>query len=92
MKIIRISSIWCSSCIVTHKDFKKLQENYKDFEYIEYDYDEDTEMVEKYQIGKIIPVIIIVDENDHEITRIIGEKKYSEIEEIIKDVVYENRK
>lgn len=90
MKIIRISSLWCSSCIVTYKTFKKLKENYKDFEYIEYDYDESPDMVEKYQIGKIIPVLIIENDNGTEITRINGEKSYLEIEQIIKDVVYEN--
>lgn len=92
MKIIRISSLWCSSCIVTYKDFKKLKESYKNFDYVEYDYDESPDIVEKYKIGKIIPVLIIEDNNGAEITRIIGEKKYQEIEQIIKDVVYENHK
>lgn len=78
MKIIRISALWCSSCIVTYKDWNLLREKYPENEYIEYDYDMDADIVSTYQVGTTIPVLIAF-ENDKEIGRIIGEKKIKEL-------------
>ncbi len=85
MKLIRISAIWCSSCIITYKDWNKLKENFKEYEYIEYDYDMDQEIVKKYNIGNTIPVIIAI-KNEEEIGRIIGEKNYKELENWLREV------
>lgn len=79
MKIIRISATWCTSCIVTYKDFLSLQKTYPDYEYIEYDYDMDEEEIIKYQVGDVIPVLIAFDDSDNEISRLIGEKKEPDI-------------
>lgn len=78
MKLIRISAIWCTSCILTYKDWCNIKEKYPNLSYEEIDYDEGD--IEKYNIGDTIPVIIILD-NDKEIDRIIGEKREKEIEE-----------
>ena len=85
MDLIRISAVWCSSCIITYKDWNKLKENYSNYEYIEYDYDMDTEIVEKYNIGNIIPVIIAI-KDGKEIGRIVGEKNYKELDIWVKEV------
>lgn len=81
MKLIRISSMWCTSCIVTKKDWDEIKEKY---DYEEYDYDMDEELIKKYNVGNILPVIIVLD-NDTEINRIIGEKSKKEIEKILGD-------
>ena len=85
MKIVRISSSWCVSCIIMNKIWKELQEKYSDIEYIEYDYDLDDE-AKKYNPGNILPVMILI-KNDEEIKRIIGEKTkqevFKEVEEIL---------
>lgn len=85
MKLIRISTIWCTSCIVTFKAWNEIKEEYPDFKYEELDYD--TDDIKKYNIGTIIPVIVILDENDQEITRIIGEKNKKEIKKVIEEVI-----
>lgn len=85
MKLIRISAIWCSSCIITYKDWNKLKESYPNYEYNEYDYDMDTDIVEKYNVGNTIPVVIAI-KDDTEIGRIIGEKNYKELDAWIKEV------
>ena len=84
MKFVRISSTWCVSCIIMNKLWKKLKEIYSDFEYVELDYDMDD--VEEYNVGEILPVLIIY-KNNIEVKRIVGEKSekefFKEIEEII---------
>ena len=46
----------------------------------------DETQVEKYQIGKIIPVIIILNEKNIEIGRIVGEKTKKEMVEYIEQL------
>ena len=81
MKLIRISSSWCVSCIVTKKDWDSIKTNY---EYEEYDYDFDEDKIKEYDVGNILPVIIVL-EDGKEINRIIGEKNKKEILEILGD-------
>lgn len=87
MEFIRISAVWCSSCIITYKDWNKLKENYPNYEYSEYDYDMDMGFVEKYNIGNTIPVVIAV-KDGNEISRIVGEKSYQELASWVKEVIH----
>ena len=73
MKLVRISAIWCTSCILTYKDYQKIKEEYKNYTYEELDYDMDD--ITKYDVKDILPVIIIY-KDDKEVTRITGEKRY----------------
>lgn len=82
MKLIRVSSSWCVSCIITKKAWDELKEIY---DCIEYDYDMDEELLKNYNVGNILPVIII-EEDNQEIDRIIGEKSKKEILEIINNI------
>lgn len=84
MKIVRISAIWCTSCILTTKDFNQIKEKYKDIEYIELDYD--TDDIEQYNPGDILPIIIIYKDNK-EVSRIIGEKRFKEIDKVIEELI-----
>lgn len=82
MKIIKISAMWCPSCILMNNIFTKLKKEYSSVEFLEYDYDIDEEIVQKYNPGKVLPVIIFV--TDKEVERIKGEHSYQEISEIMK--------
>lgn len=77
MKIIRISAIWCSSCIIMKSRFNDIIKNY-DIEVVDLDYDMDDIEIEKYSIGNILPVYIKVN-NEGEINRLIGEHSKEEI-------------
>ncbi len=81
MKLVRISSTWCTSCILTKKDWDEIKENY---EYEELDYYMDEEKVKKYNVGNILPVIIVLKDNK-EVGRIVGEKKKQQILEVLGD-------
>ncbi len=80
MKLIRISAIWCGSCIIMRPRIDEIIKKYN-LESIEYDYDFDDE-VSNYNIGDKLPVFILEKEGT-EITRIVGEKTTEEIEKII---------
>lgn len=84
LKIIKISSSWCPSCLIMNPRYKELIEQ-NNFELEEYDYDIDEEIVKKYNVGEILPVAIIVND-DKEITRIIGEKNKKELNKIIESI------
>ncbi len=82
MKIIKISAMWCPACILSNKIWKKIVKDDLDIEMEELDYDFDEEEVRKYQVGEILPVVIIM-KNNCEIERLIGEKTEEEIKKVI---------
>lgn len=86
MKIVKISAIWCTGCLITNKNMEKIKNEYPSIEVIDLDYDMDEEEVKKYDIGKIIPVLIFL-KNDQEAARLIGEKNYEEIKKVIEEVL-----
>lgn len=85
MKIIRINAMWCLGCLSMHKVWKEIEEKYPDIEMISYDYDMDEDIVKSFEPGEILPVTIFLDK-DREITRLNGEKKLEEIEEVIERI------
>lgn len=79
MKIIKISSLSCPSCIIMNKIINQLQNKYNiEIENLDYDFDD----IEKYSVGKVLPVFIFI-KNEKEITRLIGEHKIEDFEKII---------
>ena len=65
------------------KVWKNILTEYPDLNIIELDYDMDNEEVNKYNSGKVLPVIIFLDDQDKELTRLIGEQKESTIKSYI---------
>ena len=82
MKIIKISALWCPSCLIMNDIIEDVITE-KNIELIKYDFDLDQDIVQKYSVGNILPVIIKVDENNNEIERLIGEHSKKEISEFI---------
>lgn len=83
MKIIRISALWCSSCIATYPIWQELKKKYPNIEFQELDYDMDD--ISKYEVGEILPVIIL--EKNGKVERLFGEKKLTEIIEKIEEMI-----
>lgn len=81
IRLVRISAIWCSSCILTKRDWDEIK---NDYAYEEYDYDMDADKIVKYNIGNVLPVIIVYKDNE-EVGRIVGEKSKEQILEVIGD-------
>lgn len=86
MKIIKINAMWCPGCLITKSIWQEIEKEYPSHEYINLDYDLDEEKIKKYKIGDILPVVIIENDNQ-EIKRIIGEKNKKEILKELEDLL-----
>lgn len=86
MKIIKINAMWCPGCLITKSIWQEIEKEYPNHEYINLDYDLDEEKIAKYKIGDILPVVIIENDNQ-EIKRIIGEKNKKEILKELEDLL-----
>ena len=82
MKVIKVGAVWCGSCLTMKHIWNDIEKTH-DIEVTSLDYDFDEEEVEKYNVGDKLPVAIILDDNNNELERIIGEKKKQEIIDII---------
>lgn len=78
MKLIKISAMWCPSCLIMNSRINKYLVD-KNVEVIDYDYDIDNEEIKKYNVGKVLPVIIVLD-NNKEIKRLVGEYSVKELD------------
>ena len=87
MKIIKINAMWCPGCLITKSIWQEIEKEYPSHEYINLDYDLDEEKIAKYKIGDILPVVIIENDNQ-EIKRIIGEKNKKEILKELEDLLW----
>ena len=54
MKIIKFNAVWCPGCLVMKSRWKKVCNEIPNLDITNYDYDIDTDMVKKYNIGKIL--------------------------------------
>jgi len=84
MKIIKVSAMWCPSCLVMSDTIEQVV-NENNLELIKYDFDLDDDVVKKYNVGNILPVIIKVDDDLNEISRLVGEHSKKEIDQFIKE-------
>ncbi len=78
MEVIRISAVWCSSCLVMKSRFNEVA-NELNIKVIDYDYDIDTDMVDKYNVTDVLPVYIKGDK------RLVGEHTKEEIRKFLSD-------
>ena len=83
MKIVKINSIACPSCIIMNNRFNELKEEYI-FPYEEIDYDFDDY---DYEVGKTLPVFIFLNDEGKELSRLVGEVSKEKFEEEIKKYI-----
>jgi len=81
MKIIKFSAMWCPSCLIMNSRIEQIKNEYN-LELIEYDYDIDSDKVDEYNVGEVLPVIIFTD-NNKEVKRIIGEISAKELKKVV---------
>lgn len=82
MKLIIVSAKWSSLCN-NIEDLKERLVKNNDITIKEYDYDFDSEKIKYYNVGQMVPLFILLDNNDNEITRVMGKKSYDEINNLL---------
>ena len=78
MEVIRISAVWCSSCLVMKSRVNEVAGELN-IKITDYDYDIDSDMIDKYDVSDILPVIIKGDK------RLVGEHTKKEIRKFLSD-------
>jgi hypothetical protein len=79
MKAVRITALWCMSCLVMRSRYDKVFSDYGIEDVIDLDFDEDD--ISSYDVGKVLPEVIIY-QDQQEIMRITGEKSKKELKRI----------
>lgn len=82
-KIILFTAIWCPSCLIMRPRYQALVTAF-DYRLEEVDFDDNSHLVKAYNIGKTLPVAIIIDDQLQEIKRIIGEVSPKKLQELLK--------
>lgn len=82
MRIIKFSALWCPSCLIMNSRINKIVGKYN-IDIVEYDYDIDEDMVSKYNVESILPVIIFINNDGLEVKRVIGEVSLKELIKIV---------
>lgn len=85
MRIIKIGALWCSACLITNNALNRYIDENKNIELITLDYDFDEEEVDKYNPGKVLPVLIF-EKDGKEVLRLNGEKTYEDIVKAVGDI------
>ncbi len=83
MKIVKISAVWCPSCLVMRPRFTEIEKKYPNIEFVSLDIDFD-EDVSIYNPGHVLPVIILFI-NNNEVARLVGEHKVEEISKMVEN-------
>lgn len=85
MKLVKISAMWCMSCIVMNNLLDNVLSKYKVlFDIEKLDYDVDFTLVSKYNVSNVLPVYILMDSSG-EIDRLVGEVSESQLISFLKD-------
>lgn len=85
MKIIKFGAVWCPGCLIMKNVWDKVKKEIPNLVITEYDYDLDEDKQIEYNVGDKLPVVIMIDDNNKEIKRIVGEKSKQEILDFIKE-------
>ena len=85
MKLVKISAMWCMSCIVMNNLLDNVLSKYKVlFDIENLDYDVYFTLVSKYNVSSVLPVYILMDSSG-EIDRLVGEVSESRLISFLKD-------
>lgn len=83
MKVLKFGAVWCSGCLIMKPIWKQIEAENPWLETHYFEYDEEKEMVDKWNVGNNLPVFIFLDKDDKEIARFTGELSKEEILAII---------
>lgn len=83
MRVLKFGAVWCPGCIIMKPRWEEIEKELSELKTEYYDYDEDLEMVNKWNIGDLLPVFIFIDKEGNELERIKGETRKETLIELI---------
>lgn len=83
MKVLKFGAVWCSGCLIMRPRWKEIETENPWLKTEYYDFDQDKEMVEKYEVTDILPTFIFLDKNEKEFLRLNGEIVKSDLIDFI---------
>lgn len=85
MKLVKISAMWCMSCIIMNNLLDDVLSKYNVlFDIEDIDYDMDSDLVSLYDVGSVLPVYILMD-SSLEVARLVGEVSEGSLISFLKD-------
>lgn len=81
MKIIRFTALWCADCIVMRPRWQEVFDQGVTIE--DFDFDDNEEEAKKYQVAKV-PQLIIVDDQNIELERLVGMQDTERLQEVVR--------
>ncbi len=85
MKLVKISAMWCMSCIIMNNLLDDVLSKYNVlFDIEDIDYDMDSSLISLYDVGSVLPVYILMD-SSLEVARLVGEVSDSRLISFLKD-------
>lgn len=83
MKVLKFGAVWCPGCLVMKPRWKEIETENPWLQTEYFDFDQDKEMVEKYQITNVLPVFVFLNKAGNEFLRLDGEIDKVKLIEII---------
>ena len=83
MKVLKFGAVWCPGCLIMKPRWKELEAENVWLQTEYYDFDNDKEAVNKYNITDTLPTFIFLDKEDNEILRLNGEIDKDELVNLI---------
>lgn len=83
MKVLKFGAVWCPGCLVMRPRWKEIETENPWLKNDYYDFDQDKEMVQKYQIDKNLPVFVFLDKEGEEFLRLSGEQPKAKLVDIV---------
>jgi thiol-disulfide isomerase/thioredoxin len=83
MKVLKFGAVWCPGCLVMKPRWREIEAENPWLETRYFEYDDAKELVDKWNVGRNLPVFIFLDRNDNEIARLVGEPSKVELLKVI---------
>ena len=85
MKVLKFGAVWCPGCLVMRPRWKEIEAENPWLETRYFEYDDSKETVDRWNVGKNLPVFIFLTKDNKEIARLTGEPSKVELLKIINE-------
>ncbi len=89
MKVLKFGAVWCPGCLIMRSRWKEIEQELPWLKTIYFDYDEDKEIVNKWQVSDVLPVFIFINKKNQELFRLSGEPSKKKLLSLINE--YKNK-